>query len=97
MPPKFRKRVPNLRRKAAQISTVTVGVRIEIVLGEVLRIRRLGTSPQWNYFQRNSCKLTIKVVQFISGCKLRDRVVAGMTWSFIGLLKDFLASAYVSI
>ncbi|KAL8514239.1 hypothetical protein ACS0TY_013385 [Phlomoides rotata] len=63
MPPKFRKRVPNLRRKAAQISTVTVGVRIEIVLGEVLRIRRLGTSPQWNYFQRNSCKLTIKVVQ----------------------------------
>ncbi|KAL8457317.1 hypothetical protein ACS0TY_035243 [Phlomoides rotata] len=40
-------------------------VRIEIVLGEVLRIRRLGTSPQWNYFQMNSCKLTIKVVQFI--------------------------------
>ncbi|KAL8551211.1 hypothetical protein ACS0TY_000336 [Phlomoides rotata] len=52
MLPKFWKRVPKLRRKAAQNSTVTVVVRIEIVLGEVLRIRRLGTSPQRNYFQK---------------------------------------------
>ncbi|KAL8555577.1 hypothetical protein ACS0TY_003396 [Phlomoides rotata] len=48
---------------------VVVIIRIVIVLGEVLRIRRLGTSPQWNYFQRNSCKLTIKVVQ-VGGCGL---------------------------
>ncbi|KAL8507313.1 hypothetical protein ACS0TY_018014 [Phlomoides rotata] len=59
-------RLPKFRHSSNHQARLSLfSFELEIVLGEVLQIRRLGTSPQRNYFQRNSCKLTIKVVQFI--------------------------------
>ncbi|KAL8507314.1 hypothetical protein ACS0TY_018014 [Phlomoides rotata] len=63
-------RLPKFRHSSNHQARLSLfSFELEIVLGEVLQIRRLGTSPQRNYFQRNSCKLTIKVVQ-VGGCGL---------------------------
>ncbi|KAL8511085.1 hypothetical protein ACS0TY_017780 [Phlomoides rotata] len=70
----------------------------EDVLGEVLRIRRLGTSQRFKTISKEQFQLIYKVAQlYFQVAKLRGRVAAGMTRSFIGLIKKTLfASACVS-